>query len=87
MTMSKKITPAARVTAAPKATRTPKVKACGIEKKPLKTRPVCKVTLSLPGEAAPAAETVCVMGEFNNWSRDATPMKRRKNGDFSLPRS
>jgi Glycogen recognition site of AMP-activated protein kinase len=87
MTMSKKVTPAARMTAAPnatKATRTPTVKAFGIEKKPLKTRPVCKVTLSLPGEAAPDAATVCVMGEFNNWSRDATPMKRRKNGDFAL---
>lgn len=87
MAKSKKITPAARVTSAPKATkaaRTPKVKACGIEKKFLKTRPVCKVTFTLPGEAAPDAETVCVMGEFNNWSRDATPMKRRKNGDFSV---
>jgi len=87
MAKSKKITPAARVTSAPKATkatRTPEVKACGIEKKFLKTRPVCKVTFTLPGEAAPDAETVCVMGEFNNWSRDATPMKRRKNSNFSL---
>ena len=90
MAKSKRITSTARVTSAPKATkatkatRTPKVKACSIEKKILKTRPVCKVTFTLPVEAAPDAETVCVMGEFNNWSRDATPMKRRKNGDFSV---
>jgi 1,4-alpha-glucan branching enzyme len=85
MAKTKKITRAARVTSAPKATkavRVPKAKARGIEKKFLKTRPVCKVTFTLPREAAPEAETVCVMGEFNNWSPDATPMKRRTNGDF-----
>lgn len=65
-----------------KAARTPKAKARGIEKKFLKTRPVCKVTLTLPREAAPEARTVCVVGEFNGWSRDANPMTRRKNGDF-----
>ena len=37
---------------------------------------------TLPKEAAPEAERVCVMGEFNSWSPDATPMKRRTNGDF-----
>jgi 1,4-alpha-glucan branching enzyme len=42
------------------------------------------VTFRLPAEAAPEAETVCVMGEFNNWSRDATPMKRQRNGSFSV---
>ncbi len=85
MAKTKKITPVARVTAAPKATKAnqaPKAKARGIEKKFLKTRPVCRVTFTLPKVAAPKAETVCVIGEFNNWSPDATPMKRRTNGDF-----
>jgi hypothetical protein len=27
---------------------------------------------------------VCLMGEFNDWSPDATPLKRRTNGDFSV---
>jgi 1,4-alpha-glucan branching enzyme len=86
MAKTKKITPAAKVTSPPKATkaaRTPKAKSRGIEKKFLKTRPVCKVTFTLPKEAAPEAETVFVMGEFNNWSCDANPLKRQKNGDFS----
>lgn len=87
MATTKKRTRTARLTPAPKprrAPRAPKANAHGIEKKFLKTRPVCKVTFTLPGEAAPEAETVCVMGEFNKWSRDATPMKRQKNGGFSV---
>lgn len=67
-----------------RAPRTRKKIARGIEKRFLKTRPACKVTLTLPAEAAPTAETVCVVGEFNEWSRDATPMTRRKNGTFSV---
>ena len=85
MVTTKKRTRPARLTPAPKpsrAPRAPKASAHGIAKKFLKTRPLCKVTFTLPKEAAPEAETVCVMGEFNNWSRDATPMKRRTNGDF-----
>jgi len=88
----KTVTPkkaAATVKASParksaKTARTPTAKARGVEKKFLKTRPVCKVTFTLPKEAAPEAETVCVMGEFNDWSRDANPLKRQKNGDFSV---
>jgi len=84
---TKKITRTARLIPARKpsrAPRAPKAHTRGMEKKFLKTRPICKVTFTLPGEAAPKAETVCVMGEFNDWSRDATPMKRQKNGGFSV---
>jgi 1,4-alpha-glucan branching enzyme len=87
MAKTKKITPAATVTSTRKATKAaqaPKATARGIEKKFLKTRPVCKVTFTLPKEAAAEAESVCVMGEFNNWSPDANPMTRRTNGDFSV---
>jgi hypothetical protein len=80
-TRTAKRTPARTQSRAPRA---PKVVARGIAKRFLKTRPVCKVTLTLPAEAAPEAETVCVMGEFNDWSRDATPMKRQKTGGFSV---
>ena len=85
MAKTKSVATTAKTTTArkpTKAARTPTTKARGIEKKILKTRPVCKVTFTLPREAAPEAQTVCVMGEFNDWSRDANPMKRRKNGDF-----
>ncbi len=81
MAKPKKISRPAKRTPAPTA---PKVKARGIRKRFLKDRPVCTVTFTLPGAAAPEAETVCLLGEFNNWSRDATPMQRQKNADFSV---
>ena len=48
----------------------------------LKSRPVGKVTFSLPGEAAPGAATVHIVGEFNDWDKSATPMQRLQNGTF-----
>jgi hypothetical protein len=84
MAKHKKTSPDARVAPAPEATQTPKSMARGIRKKFLTTGPVCRVTLTLPKEAAYEAETVCVVGEFNNWSPDAAPMKRRTNGDFCI---
>jgi 1,4-alpha-glucan branching enzyme len=87
MTKMPKITksdPIAKEAATAKAARSPKPKAQGIKKQPVKTHSVCKVTFVLPEAAAAEAETVCLVGEFNDWSRDATPMKRRANGDFSV---
>ncbi len=52
-----------------------------ISKQYLKTKPVCKVTFIVPAAQASAAETVAVLGEFNDWQ--ATLMKKQKNGDFS----
>lgn len=52
-----------------------------ISKQYLKTKPVCKVTFVVPAEQAPAADTVAVLGEFNDWQ--ATALKKQKNGDFS----
>jgi 1,4-alpha-glucan branching enzyme len=87
MARTKKITTTtktkpARKTKTVKPARTPKATPRGLVKQFLKTRPVCKVTFTLPKEAAPEAQTVCLMGEFNGWSPDATPMKRRTDGDF-----
>lgn len=28
------------------------------------------------------AKTVILVGEFNNWDEESTPMQRQKNGDF-----
>ena len=56
----------------------------GIKKQYLKTKPICKVTFHLPKENALEAETVTVVGEFNNWDEGATPMKHQKNGDFKV---
>ncbi|MBI4699441.1 MAG: PilZ domain-containing protein [Nitrospirae bacterium] len=56
----------------------------GISKQYLKTRPVCKVTFRLPKEAAAEAKFVALVGEFNNWDQIGIPMKRSKNGDFTV---
>ncbi|HHL41005.1 MAG TPA: hypothetical protein ENJ37_10910 [Deltaproteobacteria bacterium] len=57
--------------------------AAGLTKRYLKSRPVCKVTFRLPGEAAAGAGSVVVVGEFNNWDKRVNPMKRLKSGAFS----
>lgn len=53
-----------------------------LKKQFLKTKPVCKVTFSLPSEAAPDASEVFVAGEFNEWDPTGIPMKKLKNGTF-----
>jgi 1,4-alpha-glucan branching enzyme len=53
-----------------------------IKKQYLKTRPVCKVTFRLPKEAVDEAEKVTVVGDFNNWEKNATPMDKLKSGEF-----
>lgn len=52
-----------------------------LSKQYLKTKPVCKVTFLVPAEQAASANTVEVLGEFNNWQ--ATALKKQKNGDFT----
>ena len=55
-----------------------------LKKKYLKSRPVSKVTFRLPREAAPEAKEVFLVGTFNNWDPEATPMTRLKNGEFKI---
>jgi 1,4-alpha-glucan branching enzyme len=44
-----------------------------------KTKPVCKVTFSLPLEAAEGAEKVFLLGDFNAWDvQNGIEMKRGK---------
>ena len=47
-----------------------------------KTGKKCSVTFRLPAEVG--AETAHLCGDFNDWSRTATPMKRLKDGGFSV---
>ena len=44
----------------------------------------CRVTFQLPKEAAPDATSVAVAGSFNDWSAERHPMKRSRNGDYSV---
>ena len=51
-----------------------------ITKQYLKSKPVCKVTFSLPAEEA---TTVKVLGTFNDWNEQAAvALKKSKNGTF-----
>ncbi|HHO48493.1 MAG TPA: glycoside hydrolase [Desulfobacteraceae bacterium] len=55
-----------------------------IKKRYLKSKPVCKVTFSLPKEAAGSARTVCIVGDFNNWKKKTNPLRKLKNGSFKI---
>jgi len=50
-----------------------------IKKQYLKSKPVCKVTFSVP---AKEAKNVAVVGSFNEWNTGATELKKLKNGTF-----
>lgn len=56
----------------------------GMNKEPIKEKEVRKVTFSFPGNTAPDAKCVCIVGDFNNWDTHADPMKRLENGDFTI---
>ncbi|MCA9939217.1 MAG: hypothetical protein KC418_11265 [Anaerolineales bacterium] len=47
-----------------------------------KTRNFCRVTFKLPAEVS--AETVHLVGDFNDWDTTSHPMKKLKDGSFSL---
>ncbi len=55
-----------------------------LAKRYLKSRPVCKVTFRLSKTVVQSATYVHLVGEFNQWNIISAPMKRLKNGDFTL---
>ncbi|HNW72030.1 MAG: isoamylase early set domain-containing protein [Bacteroidales bacterium] len=54
-----------------------------IEKKFLKSKPVCKVKFTLSGEPYNSASSVILVGDFNNWQIGETPLKKSKSGVWS----
>ena len=54
----------------------------GIKKQYLKSNGSCNVTFRLPKEAAPDAQVVTIVGDFNNWNLTENQMKKLRNGDF-----
>jgi 1,4-alpha-glucan branching enzyme len=50
-----------------------------ITKQFLKSKPVCKVTFSIPAEEA---KKVSVVGSFNDWNEKKTVLKKLKSGIF-----
>ncbi len=55
----------------------------GIRKQYLKSRPTCKVTFTISEILGNKFDNAHVVGEFNDWSTSATPMRHFKNGAFS----
>jgi hypothetical protein len=56
----------------------------GLTKHYLKDGKECHVSFLLPQEAARDAINVTVVGDFNNWDINASPMKRDENGNFQI---
>ncbi len=54
-----------------------------IKKQYLKSRPVCKVTFRISEEMGNSNRAAHVVGDFNDWSVTANPMRRLKSGSFS----
>ncbi len=54
-----------------------------LKKKFLKSKPICKVTFKIFGEDVEANE-VALVGDFNDWDKEATPMKALKSGGFTV---
>ncbi|PIB33786.1 glycoside hydrolase [Gaetbulibacter sp. 5U11] len=50
-----------------------------IKKQFLKSKPVCKVTFTVP---AANASQVTVAGNWNEWNTEVEPLKKLKNGTF-----
>ena len=53
-----------------------------LKKSYTKSGKICRVTFKLPAEVD--AETAALCGEFNEWDPAASPMKRLKDGSFSV---
>lgn len=53
-----------------------------INKAYTKTGRSCRVTFDLPAETGASTAHLC--GEFNEWDKTSHPMKRKKDGSFSL---
>lgn len=55
-----------------------------LKKQYIKSGSVCKVSFRLPKEAVKGAQRVNIIGDFNDWSIEANPMKQLKSGEFTL---
>jgi len=53
-----------------------------IQKEYTQTRRSCRVTFILPAEVNANSASLC--GEFNDWDPRVNPMKKRKDGSFTV---
>jgi 1,4-alpha-glucan branching enzyme len=55
-----------------------------IQKKYLKEKKVCRVTFKFKTNKTNPPQKVHVVGDFNDWNEESTPMKKGKDGSFSV---
>ena len=58
-----------------------------LKKKYIKSRQVCQITFELPAAQIPEgieAESVHLVGDFNDWNLTSTPMKRNKKKAYRV---
>lgn len=55
-----------------------------LTKKCSKDKTVCKVTFKLEKDAVKGAKKVFLAGDFNHWTIGQTPLKKTKDGGFSV---
>jgi 1,4-alpha-glucan branching enzyme len=56
----------------------------GLVKQYAKNKSICKVTFDLPAEGCPTAGQVYLVGDFNNWDINGAPMRKQKNGSWTI---
>jgi 1,4-alpha-glucan branching enzyme len=54
-----------------------------LKKQFLKSKPVCKISFRLDAADASGANTVQLLGDFNNWDKSSEPMTSLKTKDFT----
>lgn len=55
-----------------------------VKKQYIKSSGLCKCTFRLPKAAAANAQKVALVGDFNEWKKDAVRMKKLKSGEFKV---
>lgn len=53
-----------------------------LKKRYISSGKICKVTFTLPRQTE--ATSAALVGDFNNWDKDALPMKRGKDGSWKV---
>ena len=54
-----------------------------VEKKYLKSKPVCKVKFVAPEPLAKESKKIYLAGDFNDWQYQETLLKKQKNGSLA----
>lgn len=55
-----------------------------LSKKFLKSKPVCKVKFEVEKDQVENGESIFLVGDFNDWDQNSTPMKKLKSGKYTV---